>query len=111
MSHAKALVSDDFDALVLGSDLPVVVDFYGTWCPPCKALAPILDRMAGEFEGKVKVYKVNTDEETSLAERYQIYALPTLCFFRGGDLVERVEGAPSEGELRATMKSVAGAAS
>ena len=75
---------DNFDSEVLKSDLPVLVDFTATWCGPCKALAPIVEKVADEFQGKVKVGKLDIDASRPIAEKYRIRSVPTVMVFRGG---------------------------
>ena len=83
----------NFDAEVLQSDLPVFVDFYADWCGPCKMMSPVIDKLAEEFDGKIKVGKVNVDENGDLAVRYGIMSIPNMVFFKGGQPVDRVVGA------------------
>lgn len=92
MSEVMHINNENFDAEVLESDLPVIVDFWAPWCNPCKALAPILDKVAREYGGKVKVAKVNTDEQPQLAERYSILNIPSLKIFHRGELVDEFTG-------------------
>lgn len=77
---------------VLNSDLPVIVDFWAEWCAPCSMIAPVVEQMSEEYEGKIKVGKLNVDENQVTAGKYQIMAIPTLLFFNGGKLVDRVAG-------------------
>ena len=74
----------NFDSEVLGADLPVLVDFTATWCGPCKALAPIVEKIADEFEGKIKVGKVDIDDAQAIAAKYNVRSVPTVIVFRGG---------------------------
>lgn len=101
-------ISDDsFENEVLQSDVPVIVDFWATWCGPCKAMEPFLDKMAGEHQGKVKVVKINTEDHTKVAEKYGVTSLPTLLAFRGGELVERNTGAQNPKKLQKLFGSLA----
>ena len=81
MSKPIATTDDTFDAEVLQSDIPVVVDFWATWCGPCKMIAPILDEVAAEMDGKVKVVKVDVDQNNQTAGKYNIMSVPSLLFF------------------------------
>ena len=83
----------NFEAEVLQSDLPVFVDFYADWCGPCKMMSPVIDKLAQEYDGKIKVGKVNVDENGNLAVRYGIMSIPNMVFFKGGQPVDRVVGA------------------
>ena len=82
-----------FEADVLQSDTPVLVDFWAPWCGPCRQLAPTVDAISEEYDGKVKVGKVNTDENPQIATQHQINSIPTLMIFKGGEIVERLVGA------------------
>ncbi len=82
-----------FDAEVLKSEQPVLVDFWATWCGPCRMIAPILDELAEEYDGRAKICKVNVDDEPTLAQRYKIMSIPAVFLFRGGEIVEKMIGA------------------
>ena len=83
----------NFDAEVLQSDIPVFVDFYADWCGPCKMMSPVIDKLAEEYEGKIKVGKVNVDENGDLAVKYGIMSIPNMVFFKNGEIADRVVGA------------------
>ncbi|MBT3337037.1 MAG: thioredoxin [Anaerolineae bacterium] len=93
-----------FEKTVLESELPVVVDFWAPWCAPCRMVAPILDKLAKEFEGKVLIAKVNTDEDPQWAQKYDVQGIPTMLFVANGKVVHRQVGALPEGMLRDTVK-------
>ena len=81
------LTNQNFEEKVLKSEIPVLVDFFATWCGPCKMLAPVIAELAEKYEGKVKVGKVNVDEENELAMKYQISSIPTLVLFKEGKII------------------------
>ena len=83
---------DNFDEAVINADKLTVVDFFATWCGPCRKLSPLLDEISGEFAGKVKFVKINTDENLETAKNYGISGLPSLLVFKGGKAVERLVG-------------------
>jgi thioredoxin 1 len=86
-----------FEQEVLKSDLPVLVDFWAPWCGPCKAMGPTIDALASEYAGKIKIGKMNTDENPATAMRFQIRSIPTLLLFKGGNVIEqRVGGMPKQ---------------
>ena len=89
------LSSANFDKEVLKSDIPVLVDFWAVWCGPCKMVAPAVAKLAGNHEGKLKVGKVNVDEHSDLAEKYNISSIPTLLMFKNGKVVNQRIGAVS----------------
>lgn len=100
------VILDDknFDKEVLGSDLPVMVDFWAVWCGPCKVLSPIVEELANEYQGKIKVGKVNVDENNNLAMKYGVMSIPTLKFFKGGKLVGEMIGAAPKSSVEAEIK-------
>jgi len=100
MSNAMAVTDTSFDNEVLQSSTPVVVDFWAEWCGPCKLIAPVLDELAGEYEGKVKIAKLNVDENPEVASKFRVRSIPTLRFFREGQIVDQVIGAASKTDLK-----------
>ncbi|MDL1901562.1 thioredoxin [Anaerolineae bacterium CFX9] len=92
MSNAQAVTEATFESDVLKSDLPVLVDFWAEWCGPCRMIAPYVDQIAAEQTGKLKVVKIDTDENIAIAQNYGIQSLPTLMLFKGGEPVARVVG-------------------
>jgi thioredoxin 1 len=93
MSNALAVTSENFDAQVLQSPLPVLVDFWAAWCGPCRAVAPTVEALASEYAGKLKVVKLDVDEAGDVAGQYGVQSIPTLILFKGGQPVERLVGA------------------
>ncbi len=91
--------SDNFDAEVKKATLPVLVDFWAEWCGPCRAIAPMLDELATANDGKLKIAKVNVDENQELAGEYNVRAIPTLLLFKDGVVKEQMVGAPSRRDL------------
>ncbi len=93
------LDADNFEQEVIQAEQAVLVDFGAEWCPPCKAIAPIIEEIATEYEGVARVGTVDVDENKSLAERYAIGSIPTLLFFKGGEVVDRIQGLVPKSEL------------
>ena len=93
------LSNQNFEEEVLKSEIPVLVDFYATWCGPCKMIAPAISKIAEEYKGKVKVGKVNVDEENELAMKYQIQNIPTLILFKEGEPIKTLIGLNSKSEI------------
>ena len=89
---AKAITSIDFDSVVSGSAKPVLVDFWASWCGPCRALGPVVDQVAQEMADRLTVYKCNVDDEADLAARFGIVSIPTLILFKGGQPVHTMVG-------------------
>lgn len=99
MGNVLEVTDATFENEVKQSDVPVLVDFWAPWCGPCRALAPVIDELAGEFDGKVKIVKINTDENTETAQQYRISGIPSLLFFKGGEPVEQMVGVQQKSAL------------
>ena len=104
MSAAVAVTDANFKAEVLDSEVPVLVDFWAPWCGPCRMVAPVVDEIAAQYVGKVKVVKVNTDENSATATEYGIRSIPTLMIFKGGQKVDMVVGAVPKTTLSDTLQ-------
>ena len=105
-SNIVTLGESNFAPEVVKSNVPVLVDFWAVWCGPCKMIAPILDELADEFGARIKIGKVNVDENQSLATAYGIRAIPTLLLFNGGEVVDQVVGMKSKRELQQMLQRV-----
>ncbi|MEB3292954.1 MAG: thioredoxin [Synechococcales bacterium] len=104
MSEAAQVTDATFDQEVLASDAPVLVDFWAPWCGPCRMVAPVVDEIAKDYDGRVKVVKINTDENPSVANKYGIRSIPTLMIFKGGHRVDMVVGAVPKATLSNTLE-------
>ena len=102
MSSGKVVTITDaeFESSVLQSDKPVILDFWAEWCQPCKMLSPTVEAIAGEYEEKVKVGKLNVDDNPNIATKYGIRGIPTLLFFKGGEVVQQMVGVKSKTEIK-----------
>ncbi len=107
-NEAKYINLDEnsFSTEVLQSDKPVLVDFWAAWCPPCKMIAPVIEEIAGEFEGTAKVAKLDVDKVPSVAGNFGIQSIPTLLFFQHGEVVDRVVGAVPKGVITEKLHSL-----
>ncbi|MBD1912452.1 MULTISPECIES: thioredoxin [unclassified Leptolyngbya] len=104
MSSALSVTDSSFKQEVLESEVPVLVDFWAPWCGPCRMVAPVVDEIADQYAGQVKVVKVNTDENPSVANQYGIRSIPTLMIFKGGQRVDMVVGAVPKTTLASTLE-------
>ena len=102
MSLGKVVTITDaeFESSVLQSDKPVILDFWAEWCQPCKMLSPTVEAIAGEYEEKIKVGKLNVDDNPNVATKYGIRGIPTLLFFKGGEVVQQMVGVKSKAEIK-----------
>lgn len=100
----KIITEENYEQEVLNSDMPVIVDFYADWCMPCKMMSPVLDMMDKEYAGKVKIVKVNVDENPNITIKNRVSSIPTLIFFRDGEAKTRIEGAVSKSAVEDKLK-------
>ncbi len=106
MANVKELSESDFEAEVLQSDQPVLIDFWAPWCGPCRMVGPIVEELADENAGSVRVAKVNIDDNQSLAANYQVSSIPTIMLFKGGDVVNRFVGVQPKNRLQEALDEV-----
>ena len=103
---AQQLTDAVFEQEVIKSDLPVLIDFWAEWCGPCRMIGPIVDELATEYEGKVKVFKMNVDENTEVPTKYGVRNIPTLLFFKGGDVADKQVGVAPKTALSAKLDAL-----
>ncbi len=99
MGRALRLTDANFEREVLESDIPVLVDFWASWCPPCKMVEPVIEELAAEYNGRLKVGKLHVDQNPKTASRYQIMGVPTFALFQAGEVLHQRTGAQSKGQL------------
>ncbi|NES04327.1 MAG: thioredoxin [Okeania sp. SIO2F4] len=104
MSAAQPVTDSSFQEEVLNSELPVLVDFWAPWCGPCRMVGPVVEEIASQYEGQIKVVKLNTDENPNVASQYGIRSIPTLMIFKGGQRVDMVVGAVPKTTLAQTLE-------
>ena len=97
--YVLVITKDNFENEVMKSDKPVLVDFWASWCGPCMAVAPIIDSLADEYDGKIKVCKVNVDNEGELTKKYRVMSIPTILMFKNGEVVDKIVGSRSKSEF------------
>jgi thioredoxin 1 len=108
LAKPAAVTDASFDADVLKSDVPVLVDFWATWCAPCRMIAPLVDEVAGTYEGRLKVVKVDVDANPATPNSFGIRGIPTLLIFKGGKVVDQIVGAVPKKTLTAKVDAVVG---
>ena len=101
-----SLNSQNFEAEVLKSNVPVLVDFSADWCGPCKMMAPLIDELADEYEGEMKIGKINVDQSPDIAQKYNVMSIPMFAFFKNGEVVETAVGALNKAKLQAIIDRV-----
>jgi thioredoxin 1 len=108
MGKVQELTDASFESEVLKSSVPVLVDFWAPWCGPCRMIAPMVEELAGEYAGSVKVTKINIDDSPGAAQSYNVSSIPTLMIFKGGEVVDRFVGVQPKNRLQAAMDSAKG---
>jgi thioredoxin 1 len=107
-SKVRYLTEEDFNAIALKENEPVLVDFWAPWCGPCKVIGPVIEELAEEYDGRAKVCKVNVDEQSKIAHEYGVMSIPTVMIFKNGALVDKVVGSRDKQDYRKMIDSYLG---
>lgn len=106
MNNEVTLTTENFESEVLKSDIPVIVDFWAEWCMPCRMIAPVLEELSQQYDGKVKIGKLNVDEQGEIGTEYNIISIPTLLFFKDGQMVKQHVGAAPKAALEQLVSEI-----
>ena len=106
MSDLLEVTDENFDTEIMNSDLPVLVDFWAEWCGPCRMVTPVVEELANDYKGKVKVGKMNVDENRQTPAKFGIRAIPTLIFFKGGEVAQTIVGAQPKSHIEEELKKL-----
>jgi thioredoxin 1 len=107
MSKGISITSENFESEVLNSQIPVLIDFWADWCGPCRMIAPVIEQLAAEYEGRIKVCKINVDQETALSNRHGIVSIPTLVVYKDGSPIQQKIGPTSKQDIEGLFKHLA----